>query len=73
MWVAHSFSTHMHECCTVGLSVWWMRAAWIPCLSRAFSFDEIGLAYQLMLENQRPCGNMAALVNGQQPGLGASR
>jgi len=44
-----------------------------PCLSRTFSFDEIGLAHQLMLENKHPYGNMAALVNARQPGLGASR
>jgi crotonyl-CoA carboxylase/reductase len=44
-----------------------------PCLSRTFSFDEIGIAHQLMLENQHPYGNMAALVNARQPGLGASK
>ena len=42
-----------------------------PCLSHTFSFDEIGLAHQLMLENKHPYGNMAALVNARQPGLGA--
>ncbi len=42
-----------------------------PCLSRTFSFDEIGLAHQLMLDNQHPYGNMAALVNAREPGLGA--
>ena len=40
-----------------------------PCLSRTFSFDEIGLAHQLMLDNQHPFGNMAALVNARKPGL----
>ena len=34
-----------------------------PCLSRTFSFDEIGEAHQLMHENRHPYGNMAALVN----------
>lgn len=33
-----------------------------PCLSRTFSFDEIGLAHQLMYENRHPMGNMVALV-----------
>jgi crotonyl-CoA carboxylase/reductase len=43
-----------------------------PCLSdRIFSFDEIGLAHQLMLENRHPAGNMAALVNARKPGEGA--
>jgi crotonyl-CoA carboxylase/reductase len=44
-----------------------------PCLSHTFSFDEIGLAHQLMLDNQHPHGNMAALVNAREPGLGASK
>ncbi|MFQ5985043.1 MAG: crotonyl-CoA carboxylase/reductase [Alphaproteobacteria bacterium] len=43
-----------------------------PCLSRTFSFDEIGEAHQLMLENRHPCGNMAALVNATEPGQGVS-
>jgi crotonyl-CoA carboxylase/reductase len=42
-----------------------------PCLSQTFSFDEIGLAHQLMLENRHPNGNMAALVNATAPGQGA--
>jgi crotonyl-CoA carboxylase/reductase len=41
-----------------------------PCLSRTFSFDEIGEAHQLMLENRHPYGNMAALVNATAPGSG---
>ncbi|MEE8546029.1 MAG: zinc-binding dehydrogenase, partial [Alphaproteobacteria bacterium] len=43
-----------------------------PCLSRTFSFDEIGEAHQLMHENRHPYGNMAALVNATEPGTGAS-
>ncbi len=43
-----------------------------PCLSHTFSFDEIGEAHQLMLENRHPYGNMAALVNATQPGEGAA-
>jgi crotonyl-CoA carboxylase/reductase len=42
-----------------------------PCLSRTFAFDEIGLAHQLMLDNQHPYGNMAVLVNAREPGLGS--
>lgn len=41
-----------------------------PCLSRTFSFDEIGHAHQLMYENKHPSGNMAALVNAS-PKTGA--
>src|SRR5207248_8303904 len=40
-----------------------------PCLSRTFSFDEIGLSHQLMSENQHPEGNMAALVSASKEGL----
>ncbi|MCZ6720290.1 MAG: crotonyl-CoA carboxylase/reductase [Proteobacteria bacterium] len=43
-----------------------------PCLSKTFSFDEIGEAHQLMLDNRHPPGNMAALVNATEPGQGAS-
>jgi crotonyl-CoA carboxylase/reductase len=40
-----------------------------PCLSdRIFSFDEIGVAHQLMLENRHLPGNMDALVNALKPG-----
>jgi crotonyl-CoA carboxylase/reductase len=42
-----------------------------PCLSKTFSFDEIGHAHQLMRDNQHPYGNMAALVNATEPGQGA--
>ena len=40
-----------------------------PCLSRTFSFDEIGTAHQLMFENRHPEGNMAALVSAPKGGL----
>lgn len=40
-----------------------------PCLGRAFTFDEIGLAHQLMYENKAPNGNMACLVGAPRPGL----
>ncbi|MFI1769172.1 crotonyl-CoA carboxylase/reductase [Streptomyces sp. NPDC020800] len=34
-----------------------------PCLSRTFTFEEIGLAHQLLADNRHPPGNMAVLVN----------
>jgi crotonyl-CoA carboxylase/reductase len=40
-----------------------------PCLSRTFSFDDIGTAHQLMFENAHPEGNMAALVSAPKEGL----
>jgi crotonyl-CoA carboxylase/reductase len=40
-----------------------------PCLSRTFSFDDIGTAHQLMFENAHPQGNMAALVSVPKEGL----
>ncbi len=43
-----------------------------PCLSKTFSFDEIGAAHQLMHENRHPYGNMACLVNATELGQGAS-
>jgi crotonyl-CoA carboxylase/reductase len=40
-----------------------------PCLSQVFTFEEIGLAHQLMSENKHPEGNMAALVSAPESGL----
>jgi crotonyl-CoA carboxylase/reductase len=40
-----------------------------PCLSRTFSFEDIGLAHQLMHQNAHPEGNMAALVSAPREGL----
>ena len=40
-----------------------------PCLSKAFSFEEIPLAHQLMHENRHPSGNMACLVGAPREGL----
>jgi crotonyl-CoA carboxylase/reductase len=40
-----------------------------PCLSRTFSFQDIGKAHQLMGENAHPEGNMAALVSAPEEGL----
>jgi crotonyl-CoA carboxylase/reductase len=39
-----------------------------PCLGRVFSFDQIGLAHQLLYENKHPNGNMAILIGASQPG-----
>ena len=33
-----------------------------PCLSRTFAFDDVGVAHQLMRQNQHPMGNMAVLI-----------
>ncbi|NBC31873.1 MAG: crotonyl-CoA carboxylase/reductase [Alphaproteobacteria bacterium] len=43
-----------------------------PCLSRAFSFDELPLAHQLMYENKHPHGNMAILIGATEFGTGAT-
>ncbi|HEY4685102.1 MAG TPA: crotonyl-CoA carboxylase/reductase [Dehalococcoidia bacterium] len=40
-----------------------------PCLNRVFSFDEVGLAHQLLHENRHPNGKMAILVGAPRPGL----
>jgi crotonyl-CoA carboxylase/reductase len=33
-----------------------------PCLSRTFAFEDVGVAHQLMRQNQHPMGNMAVLI-----------
>jgi crotonyl-CoA carboxylase/reductase len=43
-----------------------------PCLSQAFTYDEIPDVHQLMYENKHPHGNMAVLVGATEFGLGAS-
>jgi crotonyl-CoA carboxylase/reductase len=40
-----------------------------PCLGETFSFEDIGVAHQLMSENKHPEGNMAALVSAPTEGL----
>jgi crotonyl-CoA carboxylase/reductase len=40
-----------------------------PGLSQVFTFEEIGLAHQLMSANEHPEGNMAALVSAPESGL----
>jgi crotonyl-CoA carboxylase/reductase len=43
-----------------------------PCLSATMTFDEIGVAHQLMRDNKHPYGNMACLVNATEAGQGRS-
>jgi crotonyl-CoA carboxylase/reductase len=49
-----------------------LRGLLDPCLSRAFTYEEIPVAHQLMYENKHPHGNMAVLVGATEFGLGAS-
>jgi len=41
-----------------------------PCLSRAFTWNELPDAHQLMYENKHPHGNMSILVGAPEFGLG---
>jgi crotonyl-CoA carboxylase/reductase len=43
-----------------------------PCMSRAFTYEEMPLAHQLMHDNKHPHGNMAMLVGAPTFGLGKS-
>jgi crotonyl-CoA carboxylase/reductase len=43
-----------------------------PCTSRAFPYDELPVAHQLMNDNQHPHGNMAVLIGAPDFGLGKS-
>ncbi|MBK8174638.1 MAG: crotonyl-CoA carboxylase/reductase [Rhodospirillales bacterium] len=43
-----------------------------PCMSRAFTYEELPLAHQLMHDNQHPHGNMAVLIGAPDFGLGKS-
>jgi len=40
-----------------------------PCLSQAYTFDQIPHVHQLMYENKHPHGNMACLVGAPRPGF----
>ncbi|WP_142848308.1 crotonyl-CoA carboxylase/reductase [Telmatospirillum sp. J64-1] len=42
-----------------------------PCLSEAYSFNDLPHAHQLMYENRHPAGNMAVLVGAPGFGQGA--
>jgi crotonyl-CoA carboxylase/reductase len=41
-----------------------------PCMSRAFTYEELPLSHQLMHDNQHPHGNMAVLIGAPTFGLG---
>ncbi len=43
-----------------------------PCMSRAFTYEELPLAHQLMHDNKHPHGNMAVLICASDFGQGAS-
>lgn len=43
-----------------------------PCMSRAFTHEELQLAHQLMHDNKHPHGNMSVLIGATEFGLGAS-
>jgi crotonyl-CoA carboxylase/reductase len=43
-----------------------------PCMSRAFTYEELPIAHQLMHDNKHPHGNMAVLIGAAKFGLGAS-
>jgi crotonyl-CoA carboxylase/reductase len=40
-----------------------------PCLSQAYTFEDIGTVHQTMYENRHPPGNMACLVGAPKLGL----
>ncbi len=43
-----------------------------PCMSRAFTYEELPIAHQLMHDNKHPHGNMSVLIGATEFGLGAS-
>ena len=43
-----------------------------PCMSRAFTYEELPLAHQLMHDNKHPHGNMSVLIGATEFGLGTS-
>jgi crotonyl-CoA carboxylase/reductase len=49
-----------------------LRGLLDPCMSRAFVYDELPLAHQLMHDNKHPHGNMSVLIGATEFGLGAS-
>ncbi|MBN8452824.1 MAG: crotonyl-CoA carboxylase/reductase [Candidatus Accumulibacter sp.] len=49
-----------------------LRGQLDPCLSRAFTYEELPLAHQLMHDNKHPHGNMSVLIGATGFGLGAS-
>lgn len=49
-----------------------LRGQLDPCMSRAFTYEELPDAHQLMADNKHPHGNMSVLIGATQFGLGAS-
>jgi crotonyl-CoA carboxylase/reductase len=49
-----------------------LRGQLDPCLSRAFTYEELPLAHQLMHDNKHPHGNMSVLIGATEFGLGTS-
>ncbi|TNE45525.1 MAG: crotonyl-CoA carboxylase/reductase [Deltaproteobacteria bacterium] len=43
-----------------------------PCMSRAFTYEELPVAHQLMYDNKHPEGNMSVLIGAPEFGLGIS-
>lgn len=41
-----------------------------PCMSRAFTYDDLPLSHQLMHDNKHPHGNMSVLIGAPDFGLG---
>jgi crotonyl-CoA carboxylase/reductase len=49
-----------------------LRGQLDPCMSRAFTYEELPIAHQLMHDNKHPHGNMSVLIGATEFGLGAS-
>ena len=49
-----------------------LRGQLDPCLSRAFTYEELPLAHLLMHDNKHPHGNMSVLIGATEFGQGAS-
>ncbi len=49
-----------------------LRGQLDPCMSRAFTYEELPVAHQLMADNKHPHGNMSVLIGATQFGLGVS-
>ena len=49
-----------------------LRGQLDPCMSRAFTYEQLPDAHQLMADNKHPHGNMSVLIGATEFGLGAS-
>jgi len=49
-----------------GINAMVMEGLVDPCLSKAFTYEELPTAHQLMYENQHPHGNMSILINATE-------